>query len=78
MTGVDALQALREGKKITNLDMKGHHYACVLKCNYKGNLLTRIAWLEDHRTDEELEYAWEFSDNFNGSDFLKDDWEVVE
>ena len=78
MTGPEALQALREGKKVTNKGMKNYFKAVVLTYKNEYHSLTRIAWVEWDRTGEELEYAWEFSDPFNGSDFLTDDWEVVE
>jgi hypothetical protein len=78
MTGPEALQALRDGKKVTNANMKDWNKAVVLTCEIEGYSLKRIAWVEYDRTDEDLEYAWEFSDPFNGSDFLTDDWEVVE
>lgn len=78
MTGIEALQALLEGKKVTNLEMKGHYYACVIKYTIEGSLLTKIAWVEACVTDDELDWVWQFSDPFNVSDFLQDDWEVVE
>jgi hypothetical protein len=78
MTGTEALQALREGKKVTNEGMKNSFKAVVLTCKNEDYTLTRIAWVDWHETDEYLKYAWEFSDPFNGSDFLTDDWEVVE
>ena len=78
MTGVEALQALRDGKKVTNANMRNDYKAVVLTLETQGYSLARIAWVHWGETDEDLKYAWEFSDNFNGTDFLTDDWEIVE
>ena len=77
MTGLEALQALRDGKKVTNANMKNDYKAVVLTYEKQGYSLTRIAWVEWRETDEDLKYAWEFSDNVNATDFLTDDWEIV-
>ena len=78
MTGVEALQALRDGKKVTNANMRNDYKAVVLTFETQDCLLTRIAWVNWDESDEDLKYAWEFSINFDGTDFLKDDWEIVE
>lgn len=78
MTGLEALQALRDGKKVTNANMRNDYKAVVLTFETQDCLLTRIAWVNWDVSDEDFKYALEFSINFDGTDFLKDDWEIVE
>lgn len=77
MTGVEALQALRNGKKVTNSTMTSY-YAVVFTPEKDGVLYTRIAWVPTHEAHENWVHAWCGGDPFDGSDFLEDDWEIVE
>lgn len=78
MTGVEALQALRDGKKVTNSTLKGDYFARVFTPEKDGAPYTRIAWVLTHEEHENWVQAWCGGDPFDGSDFLEDDWEVVE
>ncbi len=77
MTGVEALQALRDGKKVTNSTMPSF-FAVVFTPEKDGAPYTRIAWVPTHEADENWVQAWCGGDPFDGSEFLVDDWDVVE
>jgi len=82
MTGLEALQALREGKKVTNSTMTSYFAVVLTARNHtapnNGYPYKRIAWVPAHEADEDLVEAWCAGDPFDGSEFLVDDWEVVE
>jgi hypothetical protein len=78
MTGVEALQALRDGKKVTNSTLKGDYFARVFTPEKDGAPYTTIAWVPSHEEHENWVQSWCGGDPFDGSDFLEDDWEVVE
>ena len=78
MTGLQALKYLREGKKVTKSTMGSEFYAVVLTPEKDGAPYTRIAWVLTHEVDENWVQSWCGGDPFDGSDFLMDDWEIVE
>ena len=77
MTGLEALQALLENKKVTNSTMTSY-YAVVFTPEKDGATYTRTAWVPIHEADENWVQAWCAGDPFDGSEFLVDDWEIVE
>lgn len=77
MTGLQALKYLREGKKVTNSTMTSY-YAVVFTPEKDGAPYTRIAWVPNHEAEENWVQSWCAGDPFDGSDFLEDDWELVE
>jgi hypothetical protein len=78
MTGTEALQALREGKKVTNSSLNGNYFACVLEYEMAGKSYKEIAWVGTWEPGPVNPYMWCGGDPFDGSDFLTDDWEIVE
>jgi len=85
MTGVEALQALRDGKKVTNSSMEGSYFAYVIEYELGGKSYRRVAWVGYERVawvgDWEDEYdplMWCNGDPVDTTDFLRDDWEIVE
>lgn len=77
MTGIEALQALREGKKVTNSTMKGGWFARVFTPE-DGAPHTLIAWVPTHKEYKNLLPSWCDGNPLDGSEFLVDDWKVVE
>lgn len=78
MTGVEALQALRDGKKVTNSSMKNECYAYVIEYTLKDRRYREITWVGTWEPGPVNPYMWCGGDPFDGSEFLVDDWEVVE
>lgn len=70
MTGIEALQALRDGKKVVHHDFKDEYYIQVVE-------LKKFTW--SRRDGKELTFNpqdWDFNDQVDASLFLDDDWEI--
>jgi hypothetical protein len=78
MTGLEALQALREGKKVTTSDMKGSYYAYIIEFEEDGKPRREIQWVGTWDDEPYNPYKWCNGDPFHADYFLEDDWEVVE
>ena len=85
MTGIEALQALREGKKVrrTNWFLEGYYFTLVTasSCITKSYIIMNDGSRSDSECLDEDEFGNEFvldEHNANAGYFLNDDWEVVE
>ncbi len=78
MTGIEALQALREGKKVTNDDYKPYHYVYVIEYMMNGEPYKQIVYVGTWELGPVDPMMWRYGDPVKATDFLRDDWEVVE
>jgi hypothetical protein len=78
MTGVEALQALREGKKVTHEDYKPYHYLYVIEYTMNGKPYKEIACVGTWEPGPVDPMMWCGGDPVNVTYFLQDDWEIVE
>lgn len=78
MTGVEALQALRDGKKVTTPNMKDDYYAYLIEFEEDGRTHREIAWVGTWDDEPFNPYLWCNGDPFHADYFLRDDWEIVE
>jgi hypothetical protein len=78
MTGIEALQALREGKKVTNEDYKPYHYIYVIEYMMNGKPYKQIACIGAYEPGPVDPMMWRYGDPVDATHFLKDDWEIVE
>lgn len=78
MTGVEALQALRDGKKVTTSVMKDSYYAYIIEFEENGKTHRIIQWVYIWDDEPFNPYRWCNGDPFHADEFLTDDWELVE
>jgi hypothetical protein len=78
MTGIEALQALREGKKVAHPDHDEEYYVQVIEYVLGGNTLKVIAWVRlDGQQITLNPVTWGIINYVDASLFLHDDWEIV-
>jgi len=76
MTGVEALQALRDGKKVTNSDYKPDYYVYAVEYIQGGKKHRQIAAVGVWDPGPISPTFWCGGDPVNATDFLRDDWEL--
>lgn len=78
MTGIEALVALQEGKKVTKPCYKGSYYAYMIEHELYAKPYKSIVWIGTWEQSPIDPMVWYNSDIVNVDLFLQDDWEVVE